>query len=54
MVSHTSQVNIIPKKFQHVLKKVKTKQSLNKAYCMHKKDHENLLKKHLEEMAMIN
>ena len=55
MVSYTSQVSVIHKKFQNAVKRAKTKQSLNKAYSMHKKDHENLLKKHLkEEMAMIN
>jgi len=49
MASYTSQVNVIHKKFTNALKKAKTKQALNKAYSMHKKDHERLLKKHLAE-----
>ena len=55
MANYASQVNIIHKKFQNAVKKAKSKQSLNKAYSVHKKDHERLLKSHLrEEMAMIN
>lgn len=55
MASYTSEVNVIHKKFQNAVKRAKSKQSLNKAYSVHKKDHERLLKKHLrEEMAMIN
>ena len=55
MVSYTAQVNAIHKKFQNAVKKSKSKQSLNKAYSVHKKEHERILKKHLkEEMAMIN
>lgn len=49
MASYTAQVNVIHKKFTNALKKAKTKQALNKAYSMHKKDHERLLKKHLAE-----
>ncbi|MGY5150929.1 MAG: hypothetical protein ACW9XA_01490 [Candidatus Nitrosopumilus sp. bin_6a] len=49
MASYATQVNIIHKKFTNALKKAKTKQALNKAYSMHKKDHERLLKKHLAE-----
>jgi len=49
MASYTAQVNTIHKKFTNALKKAKTKQALNKAYSMHKKDHERLLKKHLDE-----
>ena len=49
MASYTVQVNTIHKKFTNALKKAKTKQALNKAYSMHKKDHERLLKKHLSE-----
>jgi len=55
MSSYTAQVNVISKKFQNAIKRAKTKQTLNKAYSVHKKDHERLLKKHLrEEIAMIN
>lgn len=55
MASYTSQVSAIHKKFQNAVKRAKNKQSLNKAYSVHKKDHEKLLKKHLkEEMDMIN
>ena len=55
MASYSSEVNIIHKKFQNAIKRAKSKQSLNKAYSIHKKDHERLLKKHLrEEMLMIN
>jgi len=55
MASYSAQVNVIHKKFQNAIKRAKTKQSLNKAYSVHKKDHERLLKKHLsEETAMIN
>ena len=54
MASYSAEVNTIHKKFNNAVKKAKTKQSLNKAYSVHKKDHERLLKKHLkEEMAMI-
>ena len=54
MASYSVEVNTIHKKFNNAVKKAKTKQSLNKAYSVHKKDHERLLKKHLkEEMAMI-
>ena len=55
MASYSAQVNVIHKKFQNAVKRAKTKQTLNKAYSVHKKDHERLLKKHLrEEIAMIN
>ncbi|MDX1596769.1 MAG: hypothetical protein R3327_07515 [Nitrosopumilaceae archaeon] len=55
MASYTSEVNAIHKKFNNAVKRAKTKKSLNKAYTVHKKQHERLLKKHLrEEMAMIN
>lgn len=54
MVSYTVQVNAIHKKFTKALKTAKTKQALNKAYSVHKKDHERLIKKHLaEEMRDI-
>ena len=49
MASYTVQVNTIHKKFTDALKKAKTRQPLNKAYSAHKKDHERLLKKHLNE-----
>ena len=55
MASYTAQVNVIHKKFQNAVKRAKSKQSLSKAYSVHKKDHERLLKKHLrEETSMIN
>jgi len=55
MASYTSEVNVIHKKFQNAVKRAKSKQALNKAYSVHKKDHERLLKKHLrEETALIN
>lgn len=49
MASYSAQVNIIHKKFNNAMKKAKTKQALNKAYSIHKKDHERLVKKHLAE-----
>lgn len=55
MASYTTEVSAIHKKFQNAVKRAKTKTALNKAYSVHKKDHERLLKKHLrEETAMIN
>jgi len=55
MVSYTTEVSVIHRKFQNAVKRAKTKTTLNKAYSVHKKDHERLLKKHLrEETAMIN
>ena len=49
MASYSAQVNTIHKKFKNAMKRAKTKQALNKAYSVHKKDHERLLKKHLAE-----
>lgn len=49
MASYLVQVNTIHKKFNNAMKKAKTKQALNKAYSIHKKDHERLVKKHLAE-----
>jgi len=49
MASYLAQVNTIHKKFNNAMKKAKTKQALNKAYSIHKKDHERLVKKHLAE-----
>ncbi len=55
MASYSTQVNVIHKTFQNAVKRAKTKQTLNKAYSVHEKDHERILKKHLrEEIAMIN
>jgi hypothetical protein len=55
MASYTVEVSVIHRKFQNAVKRAKTKTTLNKAYSIHKKDHERLLKKHLrEETAMIN
>ena len=54
MASYTNEVSAIHRKFQSAVKRARTKTSLNKAYSVHKKDHERLLKKHLkEETAMI-
>jgi hypothetical protein len=54
MTTYTSDVNVIHKKFNTTVKKAKTKMALNKAYSVHKKEHEHILKKHLkEEMDMI-
>ena len=55
MASYPAEVSVIHRKFQNAVKRAKTKTTLNKAYSIHKKDHERLLKKHLrEETAMIN
>ncbi len=55
MASYTTEVSVIHRKCQNAVKRAKTKTTLNKAYSIHKKDHERLLKKHLrEETAMIN
>jgi hypothetical protein len=55
MVSYTAEVGVIHKKFQNAVKRAKTKKTLIKAYSIHKKDHQRLLKKHLrEEDAMIS
>jgi hypothetical protein len=55
MASYSAQVNVIHKTFQNAVKRAKTKQSLNKAYSVHKKAHERILKTHLrEEIRMIN
>ena len=54
MVTYTAEVNVIHKKFNVAVKRAKTKTALNKAYSVHKKEHERILKKHLkEEIAMI-
>ena len=54
MATYTAEVNAIHKKFNAAAKKANTKTALNKAYSVHKKEHERILKKHLkEEMAMI-
>lgn len=55
MVSYTTEVSVIHKRFQNAVKRAKSRQSLNKAYSVHKREHQRLLKKHLrEEMIMIN
>ena len=55
MASYSAQVNVIHKTFQNAVKRAKTKQSLNKAYSVHKRAHERILKTHLrEEIRMIN
>ena len=53
MTTYTAQVNTIHKKFNAAVKKAKTKQALNKAYSSHKKEHERILKKHLQEEVAI-
>ena len=54
MVTYTADVNVIHKKFNTAVKRIKTKTALNKAYSVHKKEHERILKKHLkEEMITI-
>ena len=54
MVTYTADVNGIHKKFNTAVKKTKTKTALNKAYSVHKKEHERILKKYLkEEMITI-
>jgi len=54
MATYTAEVNVIHKKFNVAVKKAKTRTALNKAYSVHKKEHERILKKHLrEEVAMI-
>ena len=54
MATYTAEVNVIHKKFNTAIKRAKTKTALNKAYSVHKKEHERILKKHLkEEMSMI-
>jgi len=44
MASYIAEVSTIHKKFNNAVKRAKTKQSLNKAYSVHKKAHERLLK----------
>jgi len=53
MASYTAQVNTIHKKFNAAVKKAKNRQALNKAYSSHKKEHERILKKHLQEEVAI-
>lgn len=54
MASYTAQVGKIHAKFKKAVKRAKTKQSLNKAYAAHRRDHSRLLKRHLkEEEALI-
>jgi len=54
MATYTADVNVIHKKFNIAIKRAKTKTALNKAYSVHKKGHERILKKHLkEEMITI-
>ena len=54
MATYTAGVNVIHKKFNTAVKRAKTKTALNKAYSVHKKEHERILKKHLkEEIDMI-
>ena len=55
MTSYTSDVAKSHKKFTTALNRAKTRQACLNAYWKHKKEHENLLKKHLkEELADVN
>ena len=51
MATYSSDVNAIHKKFSNAVKRAKSKKALNKAYSVHRKDHERILKKHLREEA---
>ena len=54
MVSYTAQVSAIHKEFKTSLKQAKTKKEVDEAYRTHKKQHQDLLKAHLqEEMEMV-
>jgi len=53
MATYTADVNVIHKKFNTAVKRAKTKTALNKAYSVHKKEHERILKKHLKEEMVI-
>lgn len=55
MANYTSQVNAAHKKFQASLKRAKSRQAVLNAYWKHKKEHEQILAKHLkEELAQVN
>ena len=55
MAGYTSDVAKSHKKFTTALNRAKTRQACLNAYWKHKKEHENLLKKHLkEELAEVN
>ena len=55
MASYTTDVAKSHKKFTTALKRAKSRQACLNAFCKHKKEHENLLKKHLkEELADVN
>ena len=55
MVGYTSDVAKSHKKFTSALNCAKTRQACLNAYWKHKKEHENLLKKHLkEELSDVN
>ena len=55
MASYTSEVAKSHKKFTTALNRAKTRQTCLNAFWKHKKEHENLLKKHLkEELAQVN
>ena len=54
MAGYTSDVAKSHKKFTAALNRAKTRQACLNAYWKHKKEHENLLKKHLkEELAAV-
>ena len=55
MAGYTSDVAKSHKKFTNALNRAKTRQACLNAYLKLKKEHENLLKKHLkEELAAVN
>jgi hypothetical protein len=54
MASYSAQVSTIHKEFKASLKQATTKKEVDEAYRTHKKQHQDLLKEHLqEEMAMV-
>ena len=54
MVSYSTQVSAIHKDFKASLKQATTKKEVDEAYRAHKKQHQDLLKEHLqEEMEQI-
>tara|TARA_Y100000590_G_scaffold369514_1_gene430811 strand:+ start:822 stop:1037 length:216 start_codon:yes stop_codon:yes gene_type:complete len=55
MAGYTSEVAKSHSKFTNALKRAKTRQACLNAFWKHKKEHENLLRRHLkEELAEVN
>ena len=52
MAGYTSDVAKSHKKFTNALNRAKTRQACLNAYWKHKKEHENLLKKHQKEECL--